>query len=192
MANGLFPAFVRLFYHTAFGLHVQTIPTKEWGAGISGGPSGGYLNWDGDPVDAEDMIDALVAELLDFQPASCIYDSAIIYTLSNPEALPQPQVAYTIGEPGVSASADVPASQATMTLRTTGFNLFKLVWFDAAPTTDFLPQRSLPGSGQPLDLFNVVTSPLWAWSGRDGFRPNQFIQVSYTLNETLRRQYRLN
>jgi hypothetical protein len=192
MANGLNPAFVRLFYHTAFGIHTQTIPTLAWSGTYGTNGAGGYLNHLDNEIDAQDMILALVEELNDFMPSTAVYDNAIIYTQATPtsEALPVRNV--TLGEAGTGVGADVPASQTTMTLRTEDFGIFKLIWFDATPTTDFLPQRSLPVSGQPLDLFNVVTDPDWAWAGRDGGRPSQFIQVSYTLNEALRRQYRLN
>lgn len=192
MANSLFPSFVRLFYHTAFGQHVQTIPTNAWSAVFGTNGAGGYLNHLDNEIDAVDMIQAIVDELVDFQPATGIYDSAIIYNYPSEEGDPVPVASVLLGDAGTSVSADVPASQATMTLRTTNFGIFKLVWFDAPPNPDFLPQRVLPGSGQPLDLFNVVSDVDWAWSGRDNGRPNQFIQVSYTLNEALRRQYRLN
>lgn len=192
MPFALDPAFVRIFYHTAFGQHVMTIPTLEWDQSIGTNGAGGYLNHIGNPVDAVDMIEALVNELADFQPATAEFDNAIIYRQFTPTSIPAPVRAVTLGIPGVSASADVPASQATMTMRTLMFNIVKLTWFDAAPTTDFLPQRTLPASGQPLDLFNVFSDDDWAWVGRDGSQPNQFIQVSYTLNEALRKQYRLN
>lgn len=192
MANSLFPAFVRLFYHTAFGQHVSTIPTLAWDGDLGTNGAGGYLNHLGAEVDAEDMILALVEELNEFQPSTAVHDSAIIYTMADATADPLPVAQVLLGEAGTHVGADVPASQATMTLRTTNFGIFKLIWFDAPPTTDFLPQRTLPGSGQPLDLFNVVTSTAWAWAGRDGGRPSQFLQISYTLNEALRKQYRLN
>lgn len=192
MANSLSPAFFRLFYHTAFGVHTQTIPTLAWDADLGTNGAGGYLNWLGAEVDAQDMIFAIVEELNDFMPSTAVYDNAIIYTQADAEADALPQASVDLGEAGTGMGADVPASQTTMTLRTTNFGIFKLIWFDATPNTDFLPQRSLPGSGQPLDLYNVVTSTSWAFAGRDNGRPNQFIQVSYTLNEALRRAYRLN
>ena len=192
MANSLAPAFFRLFYHTAFGVHTQTVPTKAWDPILGTNGAGGYLNWLGVEVDAQDMIFALVEQLNEFMPSTAIYDSAIIYTQADAEADALPQRAVTLGEAGTGAGVDVPASQTTMTCRTTNFGIFKLVWFDATPSTDFLPQRSLPGSGQPLDLFNVISDEAWAFAGRDEGRPAQFIQVAYTLNEALRKQYRLN
>ena len=192
MANSLFPAFVRLFYHTAFGQHTMTLPTKEWDFSLGTNGKGGYINWGGSDVDAQDMVEAIVDELKDFQPASCIFDSAIIYNLADETAPALPRVSIDLGTSGVAVTSDVPASQSTMTARTGSFGIAKLVWFDATPSTDFLPQRSLPVSGQPLDLWNVWSSLSWAWSGRDNAKPEQFIQVSYTLNEALRRQYRLN
>lgn len=192
MAHSLYPAFVRLFYHTAFGQHVQTVPTKQWFAVGGTNGFGSYLNWEDDEVDAQDMIDALVDELKDFQPTTGIYDSATIYTMTSETADPRPRFSIPLAVTGTAVTADVPASQATLSARTTDFGVAKLEWFDATPSTDFLPVRTLPGSGQPLDLWNVWSSTDWAWSGRDGFRPATFMQVSYTLNEALRRSYRLN
>lgn len=192
MANSLSPAFFRLFYHTAWGQHVQTVPTLAWDPTAGTNGVGGYINWAGVEIDAQDMIFALVEELNEFQPSSAVYDSAIIYTQASATADALPRAALTINEAGTGAGSDVPACQTTMTMRTDLFGIFKLVWFDATPTADFLPQRTLPASGQPLDLFNVLRSDDWAFAGRDGGQPTQFIQVSYTLNEALRRQYRLN
>jgi hypothetical protein len=192
MANSLFPAFVRMFYHTAFGQHVQTVPTLAWNPGLGTNGAGGYFNWDDDPVDAVDMVTALATELADFQPSTGIYDSAVIYTMFDEFSTPVPQAAFDLALAGTAVTADVPASQTTITVRTSAFGIAKLEWFDATPSTDFLPLRALPGSGQPLDLFNVWTDTAWAWAGRDGFRPATFMQVSYTLSEALRKQYRLN
>jgi len=192
MANSLYPAFFRLFYHTAFGQHIQTVPTRAWDDGLGTNGKGGYIAWDTNEVDAVDMVQALVDELVEFQPASAVYDSCIIYTMASETAEPLPVASFELGDAGTAATADVPASQATMSCRTTNFGLFKLTWFDAAPTTDFLPQRTLPVSGQPLTLFQAVSDTDWAFAGRDGGRPETFLQVSYTLNEALRRQYRLN
>lgn len=188
----LYPGFIRLFYHTAFGNHTMTLPTRAPNPVGGTNGFGGYENWDSDPIDAKDMIDALVAELVDFHPATANFDNAIIYQVLVSGGEPNPLFSVPIDEPGTAVTADVPASQTTMTMRTTDFNISKLTWFDATPSTDFLPLRSLPVSGQPLDLFNVWTSRDWAWAGRDGFRADSFIQVSYTLNEALRRSYRLN
>lgn len=192
MANSLFPSFVRLFYHTAFGQHVQTLPTLRWNTLYGTNGKGGYLNWLDAEIDAQDMVEAIVDELKDFQPSTGIYDSYVIYDMFDETSTPVPVAAGDLAVAGTAATADVPASQTTMTMRTTAFGLSKLEWFDATPSTDFLPLRTLPGSGQPLDLFNVWTSTAWAWAGRDGFRPATFIQVSYTLNEALRKSYRLN
>lgn len=192
MANSLFPSFVRLFYHTAFGLHTQTVPTLRWVDTYGTNGKGGYLNWLDVEIDAVDMIEALVDELKDFQPATGIYDSAIIYDMFDEVSTPNPVAQIDLAVTGTAVTADVPASQATLTIRTEAFGLFKLEWFDATPSADFLPLRALPGSGQPLDLFNVITDTDWAWAGRDGSRPATFIQVSYTLNEALRKAYRLN
>lgn len=192
MANSLFPSFVRLFYHTAFGLHSQTLPTLRWEESFGTNGKGGYRNWLDVEVDAQDMIDAIVDELKDFQPTTGIYDSFIIYDMFDETSTPVPVASGDLAVTGTAVTADVPASQATMTVRTESFGLAKLEWFDATPSTDFLPLRALPGSGQPLDLFNVWTSTSWAWAGRDGARPATFIQVAYTLNEALRKSYRLN
>lgn len=189
---GLDPAFVRIFYHTAFGQHVHTFPTLEWSGGLGTNGNGGYTSHAGGVIDAQDMIIALVTELLDFQPPSATYDSAIIYTQADPDAPALPVSSLTLNLDGTAATADVPASQATLTARTEGFHIAKITWFDAAPSTDFLPLRALPVSGQPLDLFNEWSGITNAWAGRDGERPSQFIQVAYTLNEALRKQYRLN
>src|SRR5437868_4488105 len=99
MANSLFPAFVVIDYHSAFGSHKMTIPTKAYtGPGV-GFPAGHFLAWDSTDVDADDMINALVELIAPFFKVDTTFDSYTIYTMASAEAAPLPEYAAAQTQP---------------------------------------------------------------------------------------------
>lgn len=192
MANSLYPAFVRLFWHSAQAPHVKTIPTLGWTEAGGTNGKGVFTTWNSSVVDAQDMIEELVGSLADFNTASSVYDSFIIYTMSAPDAIPQPRAQGLLGVAGTSVGDAQPASQGTYTWRTTNFGIFKLEFLDA-PVNDNFAKITVEGtSGQPHEVSLILRDSDNGWAGRDGGQVTAFLQASFTLNEKLRKSYRLN
>jgi len=191
MANSLYPAFVVIDEHSAFGAHKRTLPTRAW-TGTTGSP-GEWVCWDTSVADPASMIEPFVDLLAACFLATYNFDGYTIYTMDDPEAKPQPRYSAILDVPGTLASGDdVRASQGTMTFRTTAFGIFKLLFLDSVPSGDFLPQ--LPGSftAAQLAVADRLAAEGDAWAGRDGGKIDYPLGLTWTLNEKLRRAYRLN
>jgi len=185
MPNSLAPSFVKILYHSNAGPHTMEIPTLQWTVG------GVFATWAGGTTDAATMINDLVVLLLPFFASDTEFESALIYNVPSPGADPQPvdNIAFT----GMVGSASSPgwttAVQGTFSIRTTLFGLFKITMLDMASGNSFAPSTTLGGAA--LDLFNELADDTNGWSGRDNGQPNVFIKFTKTLNEKLRRAYRL-
>jgi len=191
--HSLAPAFVRIFYHSDFGSHVMTIPTTEWLEPSTGHDQGEFINWDATQSDADGMIRALCDALAPFFTDDNEFDSYIIYTQADADSPQRPRAQNTIAIPGTSISTqDRQAVQETWTFRTTEFGIFKLVLLDASASVEFAPIRNPTGLTAVEDLVELITDEANGWSGRDNARPANFVQIAYTLNEKLRREYGLN
>lgn len=191
MANDLYPAFVVIDEHSEFGAHKRTIPTRAW-TGTTGTP-GEYTAWDTSVAAADVMIEALVDLIALTMVTTYHFDGYTIYTVSTPGASPQPRFAKAIDVDGTLVAADaVPASMGTMTFRTAAFGRYKLVFLDAIPSGDFLPQ--LPGgfTTPQANIAAALANEGNAWSGRDGSKIDYPLKLTWTLNEKLRKAYRLN
>lgn len=190
MANGLYPSFVRLYYHTAYAAHVQTIPTTRWSPGV--GTNGSFASWDAGARDAEDMILDLVNKIKVVVPASTIYDEYIIYNIPAPGDDPQPVAQGAIDIAGTSVVTGwSEAVEQTFVLRTEAFGIFKLVLLDPVTSNFFGKVAPADFSSEYNDIMTQITSPSNAWSGRDNSRPNYVKGCTITLNEKLRRSYQL-
>ena len=190
MANSLYPAFVVIDEHSEFGLHKRTVPTRAW-TGTTGTP-GEYSAWGGSVVSGDVMIEWLVDVLKDTMVTTYNFDAYTIYTMASPTSAPQPPYQATLDVAGVLTAADaVPASQGTMSFRTAAFGKFKLTFLDAIPSGDFRPQ--LPGgfTAAQTAIADVLSSNAFAWAARDGSQIGDPMRLTWTLNEKLRKSYRL-
>lgn len=193
MANSLSPAFVRLFYHSEFASHTMTLPTTAWNDVISVGGHGQFDAWSGGGRDADDMIKDLVDKLKAFFDASVIFDNYIIYTKADAEAPELPVTGNSLAVVGTNpAPGWFKAVQATWSFRTTAFGDSKLTLLDAASGDDFDKITNITGITAAEALRDEWQFDGNGWSGRDNNRPTTFVQIAYTLNEKLRREYNMN
>jgi len=193
MQNSLYPAFVRINYHSVFGPHTMTIPTLPWDPSGGTPASGEFDVWDGSPIEADVMINNLVDLLAPFFSADNIFDDYIIYTLENPEADADPRYSAALATLGTNGAPGwEKATQNTWSFRTTSFGAFKLVLLDSATADNFDRITDVTGITPAVNLIAEITDVANGWSGRDGTRPAQFSQIAVTLNEKLRRSYRMN
>lgn len=189
MANSLFPAFVQINYHSVYAPHVMTIPTLEWT------PDAGYglfETWAGGTIAADDMVEQLIDVMLPFFPASVGFDAFTIYTMASPTDQAIPRVFKTSAEVGSNGTpGNSHAVQATWTFKTDEGGISKLVMLDMGNNNSFerVTQATVGVAGQAL--IDEFTSDANGWAGRDNGQPTFFLQIAYTLNEKLRREYHL-
>lgn len=193
MANSLFPAFVRIEYHSPYAPHTMTIPTTAWtGPPTSVFDSGEFEQWAAGSVEADVMINDLVDVLAPLFTDDVIFDGYTIYTQGSPESDPLPVYSAALTQVGSNVSTEwFQAVQRTMVWRTVDFGIFKLSLMDAASDGTFARTGNFSTIAPFDDVHNEVTDTTNGWSGRDNARPNQALQMSLTLNEKLRREYRL-
>lgn len=189
----LYPAFVRLFYTTAYAPHSMTLPVLGWNPPSGGHPSGTFLCHDTSQADAEDTIDGLVAVLKEVWKSTTHVTEAIIYTMAAPVAPAIPQVTYEVNVAGVNTNAGWDeATQLTFTLRTNLFHKMKLVMLDFPSDNDF--QKYTAEADINVAYQNIVAvlkEDANTWCGRDRGQPTTFVSMITDLNDGLRKRYRL-
>lgn len=187
--NSLAPAFVQFFYHSPFSQHVQTVPTKAYSPS-----SGEFTNWNGVGVDATDMITALMVQMTHFYPAGVLYDNARVFTQADANASPVLRMLVTFladNEGDFATPGESQAVEGTFSYLGDGGSKGRLVFLDCASGNNFAPQFTTGPSGILFDLLGIVSDLDNAWATRAGERPATFLQYSKTLNEKLRREYRM-
>lgn len=193
MPSSLSPAFVRINYHSAYGLHTQTIPTLDWAPTFAIGGKGNFGTWDTIGYDADAMIQELITAEADIMPAGVEFDNYIIYTQATPTADPQPRASGTLAIPGAVASPGWnKAVQVTISMRTSNFGIFKLVLLDAATGDDFAKETVTVPMSALQAIFDILIDTARGWSGQDNGRPETFISQTKDLNDRLRKTYRLS
>jgi hypothetical protein len=140
------------------------------------------------------MLVDFIALLLPFYHTSTNFTSYVINTYASSTAPARPQISVPLTTAAGTGGATIPAAQATFNFKTTNFGAFKLVMLDAQVSSTFQPLEALvsPADDDEIALRDYVVDPAWAFSGRDGFRPQLLKRVTYTLNEKLRKSYHLD
>jgi len=189
MANSLVPAFVKINSVSAFAPHVQILPTNQWNDGAG---DGDFEAHSGSPIAAATMIAALIDAMKEFFPASYQFNSYEIWTQATPDDLPVLRRATNISEVGVLSPVglQIKATQATWSFKTTEGGVSKVVMLDVG-VSSFDRISSADVSAEETAFIDEWTGVGNAWAGRDNGRPFFFQQISYTLNEKLRREYHL-
>lgn len=191
--NSLYPAFVRINYHSPYGVHTMTIPTLGWD--YSGGtPLGGiFAAWDASDREAVDMISDFVNLIKPFFLATTTFDNFTIYTMASAEADPTPVFAGELAIDGTSVETEwAKAVQMTWTFRTSLFGIFKLVFLDVPSASGFDKILSFGASPEAEAVRDYLAADTNGFAGRDGGQVSVLDQISFTLNEKLRREYHMN
>lgn len=191
--HSLSPGFIRIDYHSAYGPHVHILPTLQWFVTSITGTMGSYAAHNGTPIDAEDMINAFVDKLAAQHKSSTVFDLATVYTQANPTGQAIPRASAALTQVGSNAALGPDkATQMTLNGRTTGYNPFKLVLLDVPMGTSNF-NKIMPGnfSSQIQGIFDEYGLSSNAWSGRDDQQPSYPISVTLTMNEALRKAYRM-
>lgn len=191
--GSLSPAYVVLNYHSIYGTHKATIPTKEWFPTNLTGDLGSYENWNGIPVDAEEMITAYAEAVMAFYPTSASFDVAEIWTKADADSPAYPRRTKNIAVAGGDATPPwTKAVEHQWILRGDDFSIMKLVWLDAPQPDSWDALTDLTGNVPALAVYDAIVNPDWAWSTRKNAQPLTFIKVTYKLNDKLRDEYGMN
>lgn len=183
------PAFVKVNYHSEYGAHVAIVPTLAWNAGVA---QGDFATHSGSVTPADAMIKALYTALKPILPTLAFFDNYVIYSQPAPEDLPVPVASGDLNFQGTEATPGWDkATQATYTFRTSNFGVMKLVTLDCASNNDFSKVTATGTTGILFDVWTELSDPTNGWAGQDNGRPMTLISQTVTLNEKLRRAYRL-
>lgn len=188
----LYPAFLDMAYHSAYGSHHAIIPTREW-SNVPLVPLallGSYMNWNEIVCDGEAMVDAYVDAFLEFFPSTTLVDTVTVFTMADEDAPKIPRAIKAYGQAGTDAtSAWSKAVQKTWTLRDVNFNVAKYVMLDCLAVGGFDKVTDISGSAESLAYVGTMTSSSWAFSSRAGFKPLSLQSVATDINDKLRKEY---
>lgn len=188
---GLEPAFLRLDYTSVFGPHAHLIPLKEWISTSLTGTMGSFIAWDASTVDAEAMIDALVAVFAPVHKDDTTYTQATIFTKADEASPSLPVASKSLSVAGSSIlTTHAKAIQAVLNMRSLGIQPVKLVFLDVPhPATDFLKEAPGDFDANWLAIVAEFTDAGNAWSARDNTRPNSAVSITWDINKSLRKRY---
>lgn len=187
----LFPSYVQVFYHSPWGVHVQTLPTLQWEAGAG---SGSFLTHAAGSIDADVMINAFIDVWLTLFTTEIVFDYYTIFNFADEDALPVPVASAALGQTGSAAPGSLTnkAVQVTISWQCVGGFLLKTVGLDANAPVDFTKLGPTELAAAIPTIIAEVTDDTNAWASRAGTKPLFPKQAAYTLNEKLRRSYHEN
>lgn len=191
--NSLSPAFVKINYASAFGAHVQTLPSVPLIAGAYA-PTGYAFVLRGleVPVAVDDAVTDFVNLERAFFPSSVIFTDATVYSQPSPSDVPVPVASFPLGIAGTNAAVGwSKAVQLTLTFRASDFTLFKLVELDAESYNLFDKTTDKTERPELEAIVDYVTADASWLASRGGGKPSTFLQEAKTLNEKLRRSYNM-
>jgi len=190
MTSSLFPAFIKVEYHSAYAPHIMLLPTREIDIDAGTPEDSTILAWDDSQINWVTMVTALITEMLPLFTITVNFDRATLFNVPELEADPQPISNATIDLPGSDASPTYSqAVQLTATWRTSLFGISKLVLLDMESSGSFDKIISLSGQPALTAINDEWVADTNGWAGRDNGQPNVFISATKTLNEKLRRAY---
>lgn len=194
MQNSLSPAFVRIDYTSIYGPHSMTVPSVEVEPTTIGGDVYQFiLPPPLLPTTVQGAVIDFVNVIKPFFIPSTVFNGYTLFTQADETATPVPVETNSLNIVGTGgATTWEKAVQFTLTWRTTAFGVFKLVFLDSVSNNDF-DKITDADTDIGLDPVNEYVTASVSWlRGRDGGRPKTFLQAAKTLNEKLRRSYRMN
>lgn len=192
MENSLSPAFVKINYLTEYAPHSQTIPSVPLIAAVGDAPP--YFDLRGGAIDvnADTAIrDYIALAKALFTPATTFVDYTI-YSQPGVGDAPLPVWSASLGIVGTSPFTNAhKAFQQTLSFRATDFTLFKLVFLDAIPASGNDKKTPPLADGAMQAIVDYAIADVTWMASRGGGRPNTCLSLTTTLNEKLRRSYRM-
>jgi len=191
--NSLSPASLDIAYHTAFGSHHMTIPTRAWNPVPISGDLGSFDDWIGGNRDGQLMVEQLVGLLAVVVPVATVYDTATVYTMATSTSPRIPRKQIALGIPGtVTPGAFYQAQSATLNFKTLANGDFKLVLLDQPyGANGFNAEHPADFSAAINNIAAAIQSDTNAWAGRDDTQVAALRKLTFDLNEKLQKEYRM-
>jgi hypothetical protein len=178
-------------YHNGKAPHKMTLPFANWNPIASGHDQGTFDKWSAGTIDSDDMIQGFISLLIPIFTNDTIFDSYTIYKQLTEDDIPEPVAANICTQVGTSVGAVIPATMSTWSFRTAALHRCKLTFLDLPVPAGFAKTYPADLNADGLAIVAYYTDADNAFAGRDNSRPNTFISATATLNEKLRRAYRL-
>lgn len=193
MENDIGPAFVKINYLTEYAPHSQTIPCVPLNnVGVLDTPPNFDLRGGAIDVDADDAIKDYVNLAKALFTSATTFSDYTIYTKAGVGAVPVPVWSGSLGIVGTSPFANAhKAYQQTLSFRADDFTQFKLVYLDAIPASGNDKKTGTLADGAMEAVKNYAMANVTWMASRGGGRPATFLSLTTTLNEKLRRSYRM-
>ncbi len=190
---GLQPSYAMISSRSSYGPHSSTIPTKQWLPTSITGAIGSYVNWNGVPIDAEDMWDGYTSALADLMPTTSHIDLVTLFDWDTGlnKFFPVATKTYAVTGTFTPASPNKAVSM-TMNIRTQGGAAYKAVVLDyVLGAAEFNKITLASYSAEMIALSSFIRDDDNAFSGRDNTKPSYDVSVTFDLNQALRKQYRM-
>lgn len=186
------PVFLKIEYTSPYAPHVMIRPLRD--AWVDSGDILGLITpWsNASNIDVNDMVTAFLTDMADLFNDTMTFDAVTLYTQPDPDLPATPQASVATVIPGTrSAVPNDKATEVSLAFRDTEFHNAKIVMLDQPVGNDF--SRHTPFNVNAIYAPTIAhfVSDDEAWASRRGFRPGQFTQQTATLNEKLRRAYRM-
>lgn len=194
MRPPLYPAGVKIFYHSQYADHVMTRPTTAWSPPAGGFAAGSFLSWSSMARDADDMVKDLCTAMAPLMQDESAFDSYIIYTQASPTDTPvfATTGAINIAGTGSLLAGQEKAAQSQYSMIDSGGHRVSFYMLDAPNPAGF-DRIDLLGdlTTEEQDLLTEFMDEDNAWSSRADMRPSTFRRATYKINDALRRRYRM-
>lgn len=180
-------SFAKIQYATAFGVHSSTIPFRLVST-LGLGDPGTVESWNGDPISPATMVETMIDKMAEVVPSTTTFNKYTLYKWNGDIEEYQPfyEAASGIAGSAVGLTGQAKAVQQTVSIKTLGFGLLKIVFLDRASGGVFgnvFPDATM------TEIVAEAVSLDNAWCGRDQTRPAIFTNTSISLNKRLRRKY---
>lgn len=190
---GLRPSYGRIDYTSSYGPHSATIPTLQWLPTSITGAIGSYVNWNGVPIDAEDMWDGYTTALADLLPTTSHINLVTLFDwdAALEKFFPVATKSYAVAGTVAPASPNKAVSM-TMNIRSQGGQAYKAVVLDfVLGAAEFNKITLASYSADMVALSTYIRDDDNAFSARDNTKPSYDVSVTFDLNQALRKQYRM-
>jgi hypothetical protein len=185
------PTVIQLDYVSQFGPHSQRFHAVEWNPVPVTGGMGSFLDWNGVPRDAEDMIGDMVALLKELHIPETTYTLATIFSVPAPGAPLIPVASKALAVVGTSPLVEhSKAIQSTMSMRSSLFHAAKIVNLDVPHDATEFDKQNIGTMGTAyLSVFDEYAADGNAWCAKDGAQVITCISLTWNINQALRKQY---
>lgn len=191
MAGSLFPAFVQIAYTSPVGPHLMTVPVNEIQNPTAAPAAFEVDDWLSGVASLATMVDDLLEAIAVGFPTGTTFQNWAAFTLATPTSTPVFRGAAATAVAATPAGTGwFKAVQGTMTVRAEDGSTFKITLMDVGSGDDF--DKIVTPDTYITSILDVVTDTGNGFRSRLGARPDTFLQYAITLNEKLRRAYRMN